>query len=53
MGTTSRQDNEFGSAMLDPIVAWISEHLEPQDIFDIDVLAAWAEANDWVKKEPA
>lgn len=52
MATTTRQDHEFGGAMLDPIIAWISTEMEPQDVFDKDALEAWAEANDWVKKEP-
>jgi len=51
MSTTAHQDNLFGSAMLDPTVAWISENLEPQEVFADDQLAAWAEANDWIKKE--
>jgi len=38
--------------MLDQIVAWIQEEMEPQDVFDDTQLSAWAEANDYVKKEP-
>lgn len=50
MATTSNQDNAFGRAMLDSIVAWISENMEPQDIFDDKRLEDWAEANGYTKE---
>lgn len=49
MATTESQDNAFGRAMLDSVVAWISENLEPQDVFDDKQLGDWAENNDYTK----
>lgn len=41
----------FGEQFLDEIVYWISENLEPEDVFDNNELEAWAEDNGWAKEE--
>jgi len=61
---TSQQDIDFASRMeketkvnliissdaLDIATAWISNHLNPEDVFSDKDLSAWAESNGYVKE---
>ena len=38
----------IGRALLDEIIDWISEHLEPDDVFTEEQLEDWA--RDWAKR---
>jgi hypothetical protein len=37
--------------LLDDAIDWISKKLEPEDVFSIGDLEAWAETNGYEKKE--
>lgn len=61
---SNRQDKEFATEMkdsvdevevkmshsaLDNAIAWISKHLDLEDVFSVDQLRDWAESNGYVK----
>ncbi len=45
-GNFNNADSFFNDA-----IDWITETYEPEDIFSVKRLEAWAEQNDYVKKE--
>jgi len=61
---TSREDQEFAkeieshataevsisSSALDTAISWISNHLSPDEVFDVKDLNDWAESNGFVKE---
>ena len=54
--TSAGQDREFlesvvGSDLLENALSWISENLEPDDIFSTVVLETWAENHGFVLRE--
>ncbi len=55
--TTDKQDREFlddviGDTFLyDDVLPWIEDNLKPDQVFDEDVLGAWAEKNGYTKRE--
>ena len=49
--STSSQDNAFGRAMLEAIVDWIAENMDPADVFTDKKLADWAESNGYEKED--
>lgn len=56
MKPTWRQDEGFihdvlGSTILESAISWIINSFEPADIYPKDELAAWAEANGYVKED--
>ena len=51
--SSSSQDQKFGSKFLDDIVDWISDAMEPGDVFSESRLEGWAEANGYVKESRA
>ena len=52
--TSARQDSDFArevfSNILEEVVEWVADNLEPEDVYDPDRLEDWAEANGYVKK---
>jgi hypothetical protein len=52
---TSEQTKRFIDWMipkddfLESAIIWIMDHMEPEDIFSIDVLQQWAENNGYIK----
>ncbi len=36
---------------VDVVLEWVGENLKPEDVFDEETLAEWAESNDFAKKE--
>lgn len=36
---------------LSAVIAWIKQHVEPDDVFDDSKLEAWAEANGYIHKD--
>lgn len=56
MSTTRKQNSDFienvmSSSFLEDCISWIATHLSPEDVFSKKDLEAWAEENDYVKKE--
>lgn len=59
----SRQDNDkfdrfvasdfLPSYMLDSVIDWIKQNLEPNDVFDDAALEQWAEDNEFIPKAEA
>ena len=50
--TTGRfSENVFGADILDKVVEWIRDNLRPEDIFEDDELAEWANDSGYVKPE--
>lgn len=52
--TTSSQDRDFrdeifGTEKLEVAIDWISTNMSPADVFDEELLQAWAEENGYVK----
>lgn len=53
MGTTHKQDQDFlsdvlGFGLLESSIEWISQNLNPIDVFKEDVLQDWAKSNDFI-----
>lgn len=53
--TTSKQCDDFVEAvfpdyLLDQAIEWINSNLEPGDVFEEDLLEAWAEANGYKRE---
>ncbi len=51
---SATDNNAFLSALfpgwlLDDAIEWIEDNLAPDDVFDIETLDEWAEANGWVR----
>lgn len=56
MGTTSKQDGDFAAwvipgSFLEDAIEWISKNMEPEDVFGLEKLSAWAEENGYVEEE--
>jgi len=56
MSTTNSQDSNFISAvinnsLLEEAIDWISDHMNPEDVFSSDDLERWATDNGMVKEE--
>lgn len=54
MATTHKQDREFVSAiisssLLEDAIYWINNNLNPEDVFDENMLDTWAEENGYEK----
>ena len=54
--TTAKQNQAFidsitNSRMLEDAISWISKNMEPQDVFSITDLKAWAEDNGYIESE--
>ena len=50
MGTTTKQDQDFitqmiSDTLLENAIEWISNNLEPEDVFSVKDLEYWAKAN--------
>jgi len=48
----SQQNEKFGKQILvqwplDEALEWIRSHLEPEDVFELQTLRAWAEDNNY------
>jgi hypothetical protein len=48
---TWRNHNEFGEKFLNDVLDHISDEFKPDDVFDEDVLRAWAEANGFIHQD--
>jgi hypothetical protein len=52
---TRQQTEKFNETVfrniLEEAIEWIRDNMEPEDVFEEEVLEAWAEANDFVKSE--
>lgn len=46
--TSSTDEQRFGREFLDPILEWIGENLDPDQVFPDVVLDEWAANNGWV-----
>ena len=56
MTTTARQDKEFLETVINPYlleaaVAWINDNMDPEDVFDVRKLEAWADNNEYVLED--
>lgn len=54
--TTAKQDQAFidsitNSRMLEDAIGWISNNMNPQDVFSIADLKEWAEENGYIESE--
>ena len=54
--TTVQQDKAFlasiiNATLLEDAINWIQGNMEPQDVFNPGQLEAWADDNDYVRKE--
>lgn len=57
MPTTSRQDADFADELRSNgfhdatwVLVWVGQNFNPDDVFDTDQLADWAEENGYVLK---
>jgi hypothetical protein len=41
----------FFSRPLDAAIEWITQHMRPEEVYDEDALAKWAEENDYEKAD--
>jgi len=48
---TAYEDKKFGAEFLDQIVEWISDNLEPEDVFSAEQLQEWARDNGYVAED--
>ena len=48
--STTADEKAFGAEFLDEIANWIANNFTPEDIFDVDDLADWAEENGWTEE---
>lgn len=53
--TTAKQDRDFIEFVVTPYllemsIQWISENMEPRDVFSQEDLARWAKRNGYVKE---
>ena len=48
--STTADEKAFGAEFLDEIANWIGANFKPEDIFDVDDLADWAEENGWTEE---
>ena len=48
--STTADEKAFGAEFLDEIANWIASSFKPEDIFDVDDLADWAEENGWTEE---
>ncbi len=39
----------FGREMLEQVLEWIGQNMEPGEVFDENILRQWAEDNGWLK----
>ena len=49
--TTARQDDAFGRDFLEGVVVWITENMEPDEVFTEEALGGWALNNGYIKEE--
>jgi hypothetical protein len=54
--TSVEQDRMFiasviSRGLLEDAITWIANNMDPDDVFSMDVLAAWADAHDYAKVE--
>jgi hypothetical protein len=46
---TQQMQHAFGREMLDQLLDWIVENMEPDEVFDDQTLRQWAEDHGWLK----
>lgn len=46
---TQQMQHAFGREMLERVLDWIVENMEPGDVFEERTLRQWAEDNGWLK----
>lgn len=56
MSTTSNQDRDFTSALdlnalLERAIEWIDDNMDPEDVFSLKKLEAWAEERGYKQVE--
>ncbi len=46
--TTERKQKELAYYLFRDVIDWISENLDPDDVFTKEQLDEWANNNDWI-----
>ncbi len=44
-------DSIFSSNLLEDVIDWIKDNLNPEDVFEENVLSVWAEDNGYILEE--